>query len=576
MLLSFLILKCAGLFINRKLALDNVYFGIQFLTAPSTPFELEENIVLRPGEGGRISITYLNIYVEDIKQLLVGHNCSNKSAFLTWDLLLWEYKEEPVKSTVDLSSICKQNDKILFHITKSLMKENSNLFCKRIGGSLYFPEKKTEMEEFLQNCMKGPLNTSNSYDNCYGYWTTKTNSSAVDERQPTCIYANMMAYGEKAEIPCDYAMCFLCSVPVLSMEPFLLRGHCYHSNIFFNPLVMADGTFYYSGYKDGIDIVHNREKKIWEGVDRGTGAVYAESYASYKSLLIGVHEWSVKKQEYAPCAKDWTLNLTITACKIFEFTCSNGACISLNHRCDGRYDCMDGSDEDQCELVVLRDGYDKGIVPPALDLEQILKIRVFVNVQEVIGINEIKSLFHAKFKISVSWFDRRISFHNLINSTRVNILLESEKEKIWVPKFSFLNLNKEIDGIFNNEEVILIQPNKDYQFLHSGTNNLLNNRIFNGENNSLLMSTTYSPKLFCSFDQNMILFPFDTQTCSIDVVTLGNLELFADIKLGEPFYSGTGTFSGFYFKNIENCNVKIDDTQVLRYIDIVGIFYRHK
>ena len=126
-------------------------------------------------------------------------------------------------------------------------------------------------------------------------------------------------------------------------------------------------------------------------------------------------------------------------------------------------------------------------------------IKVSVKVQEVIGINEIKSLFHAKFKIRVSWYDRRITFHNLMNSTHMNILLESKKEKIWVPKFSFLNLNNETNGIINNEEVILVQPNKEYKFTFSGTKNLLNDRIFLGDNNSLLMSTTYSPKLFCNF-----------------------------------------------------------------------------
>ena len=37
-----------------------------------------------------------------------------------------------------------------------------------------------------------------------------------------------------------------------------------------------------------------------------------------------------------------------------EFTCDDGACISMRERCDQLPDCSDGSDEEGCRMLSLR------------------------------------------------------------------------------------------------------------------------------------------------------------------------------------------------------------------------------
>ena len=51
--------------------------------------------------------------------------------------------------------------------------------------------------------------------------------------------------------------------------------------------------------------------------------------------------------------KDYEIEIKLTGCKDYDFTCDNGQCIRMEQRCDQLPKCEDKSDEQNCRLLVL-------------------------------------------------------------------------------------------------------------------------------------------------------------------------------------------------------------------------------
>ena len=74
-----------------------------------------------------------------------------------------------------------------------------------------------------------------------------------------------------------------------------------------------------------------------------------------------------------------------------QFTCWNGKCISIDEKCNQEFNCEDGSDEQECDLIKLdSEKYRKEFVPRKPSSTEKLKIKVGFDVFDIVEVNQIK------------------------------------------------------------------------------------------------------------------------------------------------------------------------------------------
>ena len=156
----------------------------------------------------------------------------------------------------------------------------------------------------------------------------------------------------------------------------------------------------------------------------------ATSQAKESSLLLGSHEWTFYNDA---CSKsNYTTRLVMTGCSDDEFTCNDGSYVGMSVRCDGKIDCRDAADEDECKVLVTSVGYNKLFVPrPASEGEK-LPLNLSVDLIEIIYCNEIENTIQTKIELKRTWYDSQLTFQNLIQNGS-NLISNADRESFWHP-----------------------------------------------------------------------------------------------------------------------------------------------
>ena len=179
-------------------------------------------------------------------------------------------------------------------------------------------------------------------------------------------------------------------------------------------------------------IDYDKESNSWQAVthfaERNTTA---RSESSYDSFALGTHDWIIDNDNLDCSLKgdSYQRTLKLSGCYEGDFTCSDGECVNMEHRCDQIVHCRDKSDEKNCSLLVIEDSYNKEIPPIKIDNNKKLtpvEVKVSISFKSVLDISESSHTIDLKLGIKLEWFDNRVLYHNLKRDRALNILSNSE------------------------------------------------------------------------------------------------------------------------------------------------------
>ena len=131
----------------------------------------------------------------------------------------------------------------------------------------------------------------------------------------------------------------------------------------------------------------------------------------------------------------------MSACKDGKFTCDDGQCVSMEERCNQLLECRDGSDEDNCNVVVLSKSYNKN-VPPITRKNEKANVSISLDILKLVDIKEEDYSIEIQFSITLKWNDTRVIYHNLKEEKALNALGNEDIRRVWLPEVIYENTDQ--------------------------------------------------------------------------------------------------------------------------------------
>ena len=119
--------------------------------------------------------------------------------------------------------------------------------------------------------------------------------------------------------------------------------------------------------------------------------------------------------------------------------------------------------------------------------------------------------FSARFKLTLQWFDDKITWNDLNNDKFLNIPSQDVMDKLWVPVIIFVNTENKYETQMDRKSRIVVEKRGNYTL--SPIEDMEEIAYYKGSENPLQYWRDFYLRFNCQFElQN---YPFDDQVCTI-------------------------------------------------------------
>ena len=505
------------------------------------PKNLSKNLVLGATEyGGKwfavsSKVTNLNIFssslpIEKMKTMTKRGSCVEEGDYLAWGDMQWILHGQANQEIVETEEPCEGEPLVNLYYTQFPGRDSCMHHCENLGTRA---PSVTTFEEWtlLQQFLKAKL-YDRGLDTMY-IWLSVDDSQVEGEwrdfytgrmiqdyelpwmptqpdggRAQNC--ALLMGENIWDDESCDFSqLACMCSP---EPEAYLkLRGLCPSSaiDVHYKPTSSwTDSRELTLQGQQRTSIVYDKNKKIWT-VDVAESSLNGTSKASHASFTLGRHNWTITGDDDCNSEKEYVTELKMSGCQEAEFTCNDGQCVSMDTRCNQLPDCRDKSDEKNCQILVLEEGYN--IKVPPIQSDNPVNVSVSINLLKLVDIDEDDYSIEIQFEITMKWTENRATYHNLKNKDSLNALPKTDYERLWLPKVIYENTDQKestrlgVDWEWDTRVLV----KREGKLTRSGLDTVDETEIFKGPENRLIMSQIYTHTFQCAY--KLSAYPFDTQ-----------------------------------------------------------------